>query len=417
MWFGIIAGIIILLIIVFVIKNKIDELKSEVDSTKNFSKSELSNLMAKEEKEITNLKTKQKEVITNLKANQEKEITILKAKQKKEYSDLEEHYQTEINKRDAFINNLGSNLTAFPYLAGIVADIETYGYEKLALDLEWGYDSRRLKKVADIREIRKEARAQIKAAKESQYQLQYLFQLYPGLEEIVDIEFSELPQVDLDKLDDKDRTRDYLSKEEYYSLSDSERNQLALDRYLTSHKKTKWQIGRDYENYIGYIYEHEKKYKVEYFGSLMRLEDLGRDLIAKKDGIVLIIQCKYWSKEKQIHEKHIYQLYGTTISYCIEKNLRIEDVTGLLITNITLSDTAKKMANYLGIVYKENVPLKEYPCIKCNIGKDATKIYHLPFDQQYDKVKINKPGEFFAYTVKEAEDAGFRRAFKWHNNK
>lgn len=51
------------------------------------------------------------------------------------------------------------------------------------------------------------------------------------------------------------------------------------------------------------------------------------------------------------------------------------------------------------------------------LGKDEfglqTKIYHLPFDQQYDNVKINKPGECFAFTVKEAEGKGFRRAYKW----
>ena len=33
---------------------------------------------------------------------------------------------------------------------------------------------------------------------------------------------------------------------------------------------------------------------------------------------------------------------------------------------------------------------KDYPCIKCNISKkDFSKIYHLPFDQQYDRVDID----------------------------
>ena len=34
-------------------------------------------------------------------------------------------------------------------------------------------------------------------------------------------------------------------------------------------------------------------------------------------------------------------------------------------------------------------------------------------DEQYDMIKIDKPGEFYAFTVKEAEDAGFRRAYKY----
>ena len=46
-------------------------------------------------------------------------------------------------------------------------------------------------------------------------------------------------------------------------------------------------------------------------------------------------------------------------------------------------------------------------------SKDGEKIYHLPFDQQYDRTIIGDcAGEFHAFTVKEAEDAGFRRAFK-----
>ena len=42
------------------------------------------------------------------------------------------------------------------------------------------------------------------------------------------------------------------------------------------------------------------------------------------------------------------------------------------------------------------------------------KIFHLPFDQQYDNVKIDKPGEFYAWNVKEAVQAGFRRAFRYY---
>lgn len=78
---------------------------------------------------------------------------------------------------------------------------------------------------------------------------------------------------------------------------------------------------------------------------------------------------------------------------------------------------AKKMASYLKIEYIEDFEAGIHPCTKCNLGRDEngeiTKIYHLPFDQQYDSAKINKKGEFYAMTVAEAEAAGFRRAFKW----
>ena len=316
----------------------------------------------------------------------------------------------------AFLEASKSNLTAIPYMAAIMADYETYGLEHLAKQLDWGRSMKRLDKVKAIREIRKDAQAMVEKNKEAQYQLAYLLKLFPNLEDVIDAEFNQLPVITVNELSDYDSVRDYLSKEEYTSLSETERNQLALDRYKKSHKRTKWQIGRDYELYVGHEYT-KKGYNVDYFGSYMGLEDLGRDLIAKKDDNVLIIQCKYWSADKQIHEKHINQLYGTMICYCIEKNIDKKNVKGLLVTNIELSPMAKKMASYLDIKYVENYKMGDYPCIKCNIGHgeygEITKIYHLPFDQQYDSTKIQNKGEFYAVTVAEAEAAGFRRAFKW----
>lgn len=321
---------------------------------------------------------------------------------------------------NSFEENLKSNITAIPYMATLIADYETYGLEKIALKLDWGNSSERAKKVKSIREIRKDAKAIVEKNKEAQYQLAYLLNLFPNLSDIIDCEFNQLPIVEIKDLSDYDTTRDYLSKEEYSALTVTERNQLALDRYKNSHSKSKWQIGRDYELYVGYRY-NQKGYIVEYFGSEKRLEDMGRDLIAFKGGKTLIVQCKYWSSEKLIHEKHVMQLYGTMVSYCIENEVDKNKVHGVLVTNISLSETAKKVAEYLNIEYKENFEKGDYPCIKCNIGKDengkSTKIYHLPFDQQYDSTIIHGPDEFFAMTVAEAENAGFRRAFKWFGSK
>lgn len=42
------------------------------------------------------------------------------------------------------------------------------------------------------------------------------------------------------------------------------------------------------------------------------------------------------------------------------------------------------------------------------------KIYHLPFDQKYDDAIIElNSGKKYDKTVKEAEELGFRRAWKW----
>ncbi len=327
--------------------------------------------------------------------------------------------QDEKEKYKRMFENYKSNLTAIPYMAGMIADIETYGLERLALGLSWGTARERLNKVKSIREIRKDAKAMVEKNKEAQYQLAYLMELFPNLADVIECDFKSLPAVEVSELAEYDSTREYLSKEEYAALSVTERNQLALDRYINSHNKTKWQIGRDYEQYVGYQYR-KKGYDVDDFGSYMGMEDLGRDIIAKKDGIVLIIQCKYWSSIKLIHEKHITQLYGTMVSYCIENKVDQAKVKGVLITNIELSEMAKKMAAYLNIQYVENYAMGQYPCIKCNIGHGVdgeTKIYHLPFDQQYDATKIKKKGEFYAMTVSEAEAAGFRRTYKWFGSK
>ncbi|MBO7296469.1 MAG: hypothetical protein J6V39_04335, partial [Clostridia bacterium] len=60
--------------------------------------------------------------------------------------------------------------------------------------------------------------------------------------------------------------------------------------------------------------------------------------------------------------------------------------------------------------------LGTYPLIRCNIGKDGSKIYYMPFDLQYDTVVISpERGEFYADTVAEAESRGFRHAYRWHS--
>ena len=119
-----------------------------------------------------------------------------------------------------------------------------------------------------------------------------------------------------------------------------------------------------------------------------------------------------------MHENVICQLFGTSIEYQIKNNTGILSEFGMcvvpvLYTTTKLSDMAMEFAKRLGVevIVAEK---KEFPMIKCNISKDGEKIYHLPFDQQYYKVKIEEDkGEFYAWTVKEAVEKGFRRAYKY----
>ena len=364
----------------------------------------LENETFKLHKEIKELKQKAVEEATKkyFEEKEEEHKAIIR-----DFEEKEKFHQANIEKL------LSSNLQAMPWLAGMMADFLTYDIEVLAKKLDWGSNHERAKKVASIREIRAEAKRRIEEAKIATYQLEYLKQLYPSLEDVIETNFSDLEFTK--EIPDYDPIRPYLGKEEWVNLSDTQKNQLALDRYIESRKKSKWQIGRDYELSVAYEYL-KKGYVVDTQGSYKGLEDMGRDIIAQKDGTFLIIQCKYWSQEKTIHEKHIFQLFGTMVSFCLENNYDKDFVKGVFVTNITCSETAKRMAQYLGIAIVENHKIVDFPRIKCNLGycnKKQTKIYHLPMDEQYDSIKIDKKGEFFAFTVSEAENAGFRRAYKY----
>lgn len=312
--------------------------------------------------------------------------------------------------------------TIFPSAARIFAELNTMYEESQQHLRDWGNSQKRREEIEKIRVIRKNAEEKIEQATLARYQLDYLLDLYPDLQDVLDTSHSELEQLKPidqinhadDSTEEYDTVRNYLSETEYERLSTTEKNQLALDRYVNEHRKTKWQIGRDYELYIGYLCEKNGA-SVEYTGSLLKLEDLGRDLIAKYQNTTYIIQCKYWSTEKVIHEKHIMQLFGSAFEYRLSHPT--ETVRSVFVTSTALSDVARKFADAFSdsmIVY-ENIPLGDFPRIKCNIGTEG-KIYHLPMDLSYDKVKIDRPGEFLAFTVSEAENAGFRRSYKWHGS-
>ena len=218
--------------------------------------------------------------------------------------------------------------------------------------------------------------------------------------------------------DKTDRVRKFLTAAEYERLDETSRNQLALDKYI-SRNHSQQEIGRLYERYLGYLWE-SRGWEVQFIGLVDGFEDLGRDLICKKENAVEIIQAKNWASHKTIHEKHLYQLYATKTHYCLSKNLNREqeqNVKAVFATTTDLSDMAKEVAEYLKISVQQ-IPLKkDYPMIKCNINPtNKTKIYHLPFDQQYDKIKVgDQQGECYLQTVAEAEKKGFRRAFRWRS--
>jgi len=321
----------------------------------------------------------------------------------------------------------------FPWLAEAYA--EYFALKDGEIEKYLKYKKHPAYKAAEnVKIIKNEKKILVKENKIISYKINYYEKLFPWLSELIaDDEDDEMPVRIEDGIrddDNQDRVKNFLTAEEYKSLSSVERNQMALDRYLRNRNKSKWAIGRDYEMYVGYLYE-QKGYSIEYKGIIDGFEDLGRDVIAKKRNEVCVIQCKRWAQYKEIHEKHIFQLFGTTMEYWVKnfrshkkpksfeefaKFLNENRLRPIFFTSTSLSDKSREMANALGVEIIENEPLGEFPRIKCNINSDEsgqTKIYHLPMDQQYDRTIIgNRAGEFYAFTVKEAEDAGFRRAFK-----
>ena len=219
--------------------------------------------------------------------------------------------------------------------------------------------------------------------------------------------------------EDEDPAGKWLTEAEQTSqqLTRTEKFQRALDRYWQS-KKAPWQIGLDYERYVGYQYER-KGYKVQYFGAERGLEDLGRDLICTKGRDVKIIQCKHWGTGRTLHEKHVCQIFGTAAAFRRLPGEQMDllgspRVVPWLYLSCDASPTAKEFAKLLGVKIVENYPLSRYPIIKCNVSqRNGDKIYHLPFDQQYDRTLIEHMNECYAETVAEAEALGFRRAFRW----
>lgn len=397
-----------------------EDVKKENEKLKK-EKEEIKNNYATAEKELNEKFKKAKEVIKN---NYSKATEEIKNDYEKTKKELFEQHLTKKTELDKYKNDLDElkhicdeQLLALPWLAAAYADKVSKnitGIEEYLL-----HKSRPAINAADIvRKLKCEFRHEVERRKLAEYTIAYYESIFPLLSDIKELDIDDINPTKEVAEEDKDEVLYWLSREEYESLSETERNQRALGRYL-KRKKTKREIGSDYERYIGWLYENEG-YRVEYIGIIAGFEDYGRDLICKKGKEVIIVQCKCWSIKKVIHEKHINQLYGTRIAYVVENSILIHDIVEAhFVTSTVLSDTAKKFAEYLNIKYKESFPLGDYPRIKCNINPiTQERVYHLPFDQQYDRtVILPNTEECYVSTVLEAEEKGFRRAKHWYYTK
>lgn len=393
--------------------DELDKKKSELSDFEQRKRQELRELEDDLRKELSDLERTKKKELSEFEEKFRKDLADLERQKTQELAELEDDLQKDhyirrlISEISLCRNLLEEKAQTYPWIATLFSQ-----YQKERDDYEASLLSRRATTSREIVKVLKDQNAELKYRSSiAENQILLYESLFPWLEEFKTSDIDSAVEYirSTNKGDDYDSVRNWLSPEEYVRLSTSEKNQLALERYLNRHKSD-WEIGIEYERFVGYQYEI-KGYRVKYSGATEGTKDMGRDLICEKNGLYLVVQCKRWSDKKTIHEKHIFQLFGSTMQIKYENPDKVYH--SLFVTSTKLSDLAKLCAQQLEIQVVENYLYKDYPRIKCNIGRDGEKIYHLPFDQQYDRVVIDfSKGERYAMTVKEAESYGFRRAFK-----
>lgn len=243
-----------------------------------------------------------------------------------------------------------------------------------------------------------------------QYKFEYLLSIYPELR----VYKNDDAYINYMHEEEKRcNIKNWLTDEEYNHLSEVGREQLAVDRYITgSSKWTDWEKGRNYEIYCAYILFNEG-YDIIQEGLNKKLEDKGRDIIAvhQKTGKTLIVQCKNWIG--YVRENIVFQLFGSYAQWLVDNDRKLGDksVEAWLYVTGPLSDEAQRCAQKLD-VHVRHLPMEKFPAIKCNVNHNTGQlIYHFPFDRHYDLVKINARGKGYKFSVAEAINEGFRRAY------
>jgi hypothetical protein len=243
-----------------------------------------------------------------------------------------------------------------------------------------------------------------------QYKFEYLLSIYPELRKFKDDDAYINYMHEEEK---RCNIRNWLSDNEYFQMTEQDREQLAVNRYISDISKwSDWEKGRNYEIYCAYKLFNEG-YDIIQEGLNKKLEDGGRDIIAthRKTGKILVVQCKNWSS--LVRENVVFQLYGSFVQWKLDNEDRIKgmEVEPWLYITCGLSPEAIKCANLLGVRVRR-LPMDRFPAIKCNINHNTGhKIYHLPFDRHYDLVKINAKGKGYKFEIAEAIQEGFRRAY------
>jgi Restriction endonuclease len=278
------------------------------------------------------------------------------------------------------------------------------------------YKKRPAHSAADnVRVIAAEKRQWMTVAKKLEFELAQLSEYFPPIaeyrtaiaEEIVNATLLEDSQSPIDPV------LSFITAEEWKNLPVLKREELALERYITGRAKNAADAGRRYERYLGYRYESQG-WNVTYEGAIKGFDDYGRDLICIKNNVIHVVQAKRWNIDKRIlHMKHVVQLFGTTKLLQIERNFE-KSPKAILISTAEFAEDALLVAKALGVTLETVKFEQRYPLIKVHIGRNGEPLYHLPFDQQYDRVQLKKDdGDRYVMNIHEALGLGARRAMRY----
>ncbi len=170
-------------------------------------------------------------------------------------------------------------------------------------------------------------------------------------------------------------------------------------------------FGRQYERYVGFLYEYSG-YKVEYNGLTKGLDDGGIDLIARKRGELLLLQCKRWDHPVSIDV--VSRLHGAAARFLWDAKRNITARTSrvksaaVLVLSGTADDDAKALAADLGIIIHERINYQPYPAIKAKRIAPKIGYFLLPFCKGYDTLTLNpRNGDQRFLSVTEALFHGF----------
>ena len=304
-------------------------------------------------------------------------------------------------------------LSCIPTVADMTSDC-IYTYDNLvadALELKKRPAVSGARKVREYASRNRELYQQLMIYK---YRSILLEQYFPWITEFYDLSLKDVSDMVAPhsiSWTEEDPVDAFLSDNERMVLSADERAQIALDRYVKSSGKTKWQLVRDYEMYIAHLFR-EDGYDVDPRGSLLRFDNIGRFLFVRRGKRAALIFCKYLSPGDTVHEKLLFQLFGAGMCYQIDHPSL--EIACIISTNAKCSVRAHSFAERMRMLVQEGIEIGNFPRIKCAVSSNGEKLFYLPMDPRYDSVFILRPDECFVYTVDDAVALGFHRAFRKH---